>query len=165
VFGRTSADTFLRTYSPSALSVGYASNAGYASSAGTASNANGLNGGTTDGDKVHALNNSLGTSNGWTRSYLPSGKRIYAYQVNVGGTPSAQDWLAATITTPDSLSMRTPNLVMTCTIEGPNANQVHVGLRTDFVGQSIQIAVSTVDGATISSKGSQYWFNLIAMEI
>lgn len=149
LFGRQSGDTFLRTFQPLAVTVGAAA---------------GLSGGYPDGDKLHAINNSTGSSNGWSRCYFPNGKRSYAQIVVVSSPPALADWVATTITTPDGLSVRS-NLAITVSIEGPAAQQVNVALRTDFIGQSLQIALNATDGNPLSLKGAQWWVNLIAREL
>jgi hypothetical protein len=170
LFGRTATDTFLRTWNPAALSVGYASSAGSASSATTASAANALNSGTSDGDKLHGINTSASTFvNPWTRcGYLPNGKRLYQARVVIAAA-AAPDQIIATISTPEGLQMSN-QVQIVATAYGQSAQQICIGIRgsgnTAFASgvSTIEVVARSVDGADLNTKGVTLAANLLAIE-
>jgi hypothetical protein len=154
LFGRTSSDTFLRTYNPANFNAGTAT---------------ALQAGQADRIKLDSINTtySIVGSSSWRRSYLPNGKRMYT-RLTSAAAAGAPDQTLETIQLPDSLTMGTCYIL--CSPMGQNAQQIQVVPRDSsnsntFSATSIVTAARSITGANLNTITGTVYANLLIVEL
>lgn len=139
-----------------------------AACSGNAATATALSAG-ADRTKLDSINTGGGVTNGWTRNYLPSGKRHYTMQPlnsSLPGTSAAV--LFGPFTLPDGLAWSQVSVQATLLGDATSApHQVIIGLRQP-TGTTISVVAQTYDGLALAGKGggsAALYCNLTATEL
>lgn len=164
IVGVNGSDGYLRSYNPASITVG------------TATNANGLNNGTTDGDKLHSINiTTTTTSPGftWHRSYLPNGKRIYvtdpASAINVALAAAVDQLVVNNSALPDSLNLNQVYIAPP-TVIGTGSQNIAAQIRGYNNGQIqsnnyFQVALHSLNGGNLNTITTYVDLMLMIVEL
>lgn len=155
LFGRTSADGFIRTFNPAYATVGWA---------------NALAPGQADRIKLDALNTTTGTDpNSWSYTYTLSGKRIFSRRVLITPPASAETSLFTT-TAPYGYYIHQGSLQYS--VAGISTQAVTFGMRYGAGAGTgnptnqtqFQITARDRDGSLLSTRSDYFSIELVFVE-